>query len=534
MYELITDTTHRLVVLLSGFVVPIGVSLIRFIPFPRVLVTRFNSWVIYPPLWGSRHKQSILYDIAQVPTRGQALFLGYIVVVNVVLSAAGYRSLQPNAWYPDGKMAEILTYVTNRFGVLSFANIPLIFLYAGRNSVLLWLTDWSHTTFILLHQWIAYIATLQAILHSVVYLQKYVANRQYSSESKLPYWYWGVIATLTMSIALPASIMPIRKKMYEAFLLGHITLSILALVGCYLHILRRFEHQWGYEVFLISAMAVWGFDRVMRGLRIVRNGVCTAQIVPVDDDYLRIDVRGVSATGHAYLYFPTRTWKIWENHPFSVASALLPPMEDGIEEPRRSDLENNEMGSREKVASNFDVKDINSSLQDGSSSNMSSESAQPPVLGLTFFLRTRSGLTSLFPPDGTLPVLVESSYGRHEDLSDHPSLVCIAGGVGVTAVMPYLQLHPGLKKLYWGVRNDGIVKAVEPSLRGVKKQVFVGRRMVLRDVLEEAICDASPDGVAIVVSGPSGMADEARVLAGELGRKNSLVKIKLVEESFGW
>ena len=531
---MITDATYRLVVLLSGFAVPIGLSLIRFIPFPKRLVTKFNSWIIYPPLWGSRHKQPILYDVVQVPTRGQALFVGYIIVVNVVLSATGYRSLQPNAWYPNGKYYEILTYVTNRFGVLSFANIPLIFLYAGRNSVLLWLTDWSHNTFILLHRWIAYIATLQAILHSLVYLREYVADHQYSSESKLPYWYWGVIATLAMSIALPASIMPIRKKMYEAFLLGHIALSVLALAGCYLHIVRRFEHQWGYEVFLIAAMAVWGFDRVMRGLRIARNGLCTAQVLPVDDDYLRIDVRGVSAMGHAYLYFPTRTWKVWENHPFSVASALLPPLGDGIEESRRSDLESNEIGTLEKVASNLNIKDISSNLQDGRSSKTSDDPAQPPVLGLTFFLRTRSGLTSLFPRDGTLPVLVESSYGRHEDLSEYPSLVCIAGGVGVTAVMPYLHLHPGLKKLYWGVRNDGIIKALGPSLRGIAKHLFVGKRMVLRDVLEEAICDARPDGVAIVVSGPSGMADEVRVLAGELGRKKSLVNIKLVEESFSW
>ena len=39
--------------------------------------------------------------------------------------------------------------------------------------------------------------------------------------------------------------------------------------------------------------------------------------------------------------------------------------------------------------------------------------------------------------------------------------------------------------LYWGVRNDGIVKAMEDSLRGIDKELYVGRRMVLRDVLAE-------------------------------------------------
>lgn len=137
--------------------------------------------------------------------------------------------------------------VANRLGLLSFANLPLVFLYAGRINILIWITDWSHSTFLLLHRWIAGIATLQAILHSAVYLYVYVKAGTHSAESKLPYWYWGIIATLGMFILFPSSILPIRKKFYELFLAWHVIISILIVVGCYYHIIFEFSHQWGYE-----------------------------------------------------------------------------------------------------------------------------------------------------------------------------------------------------------------------------------------------------------------------------------------------
>jgi len=52
---------------------------------------------------------------------------------------------------------EIAVYVSNRLGLLSFADLPLLMLYAGRNNILLWLTIWSHSTFLLLDRWVSYI-----------------------------------------------------------------------------------------------------------------------------------------------------------------------------------------------------------------------------------------------------------------------------------------------------------------------------------------------------------------------------------------
>jgi predicted ferric reductase len=472
-------------------------------------------------VFGSRHSAPAFFGLGIVPTRGQGLFIFYIIAINVILSAVGHKTYQPNAWFPttQGSTGEVVTYFTNRVGVLSFANMPLLILFAGRNNILLWVTNWSHSTFLLLHRWVAYIATLQAILHSIVYLRMRIESGTHATESKLPYWIWGAVATISMSVLIPTSVLPLRKKLYELFLVWHIALSILSVAGCYLHILYRFQHQWGYEIWMFAAFAVWGFDRIMRIARLARNGVKKATITLIDDDYVRVNIEGVSGGGHAYLYFPTLTWRVWENHPFSVASTILPLPTGRKDSQSDEDIEKNgTLVSRVKIS------------DDGSETSSSHRSAK---IGLTFLLRTRGGLTAQIRSHLSLPVLVESPYGAHEDLSSYPTLICIAGGVGITAVVPFLRVHPGERKLFWGSRSHALVDDNRDALAGVDKELYIGKRMVVADVLEKELGGGSEDAV-VVVSGPPGMADEARMAVNSLGRRNGKGSIKLIEESFSW
>lgn len=514
-----TDPSPSIVIIVTCFALPIAFSFLRFVPFPNTLVTRFNALVIDPPLWGTKQKQPLANGLGLMPTRGQALFIAYILIINIVLSSVGYTSAQPNAWYPGSVRDEIITLVANRVGVLSFANIPLLILYSSRNNVLLWVTDWSHSTFLLLHRWVAGVATIQAIIHSIIYLQLRLEAHTHAEESKLPYWIWGIVATLSMSILLPSSVLYIRHKAYELFLAWHVALSVLTVVGCYYHILCRFAHQWGYETWIWAAMAVWGFDRVMRMLRVGKNGLRHAIVTKVDDDYVRVDVPGVAATGHAYLYFPTLTWRVWENHPFSVASTATPQCA------RKSQL----LRDEESGAMGKDEMQVSSKAASSSGSTHG-----PAKLGLTFFLRRQGGLTQQLVSRASLPVFVEASYGTHVDTSHAPHLVCIVGGIGITAALPYLRSHPGSSKLYWGVRSAGIVHAVDDELlRNVDKEVFVGSRMNVGEVIREEIAYAGEGGVTVVVSGPGGMADEARKAVTEMGR-GGRVNVRLVDEAFSW
>lgn len=448
-----------------------------------------------------------------MPTRGQAILIFYMVAVNVVLSGVGYDSAQPNAWWVNDKDQELLTSFSNRMGVLSFANLPLLILYAGRNNFLYWVTDWTQSTFMLLHRWTAYFCTLQACLHSAAWLQIYVSMGQHDIEAKLPYWVWGIIGTLAMSILLPASVIPFRAKLYELFLAVHIVLAVFAVVGSYLHIVYRFQNQWGYEIWMYICFAVWGFDRVARVIRMARNGLMWADITIIDEEYMQLDIDGAVGSGHAYLYFPTLTWRPWESHPFSILASRVKPasaksMNNSIMPPQSSG------NSYSKESSVMEVAAVKEKSR----------------VGLSFLVRSFTGATGLLRSHTRVPVFVEAGYLPHHDLSNYQRLVCIIGGVAITAVAPVLQTYPGNAKLYWSSRTEGLVQSVD--LNGVDANVSVGNRFRLRAVLEEEVGNA--DGsLAVVVSGPAPMVDEARCIVSELALR-APIPITFIDETYIW
>lgn len=65
--------------------------------------------------------------------------------------------------------SQLSRYMADRTGIISYANLPLLWLFAGRNDLLLWLTGWSFSTFNVFHRYVARVATAQAIAHSFGY-----------------------------------------------------------------------------------------------------------------------------------------------------------------------------------------------------------------------------------------------------------------------------------------------------------------------------------------------------------------------------
>ncbi|KAI0830395.1 hypothetical protein F5Y06DRAFT_290695 [Hypoxylon sp. FL0890] len=440
-----------LVILLSGVVIPVGFSLLRFLPFPKRWASALNGRFIYPSLLRPWCDSPVAAVVGDPPTRGQALFIGYLLLLNIFLSAFKF-GVHPGGfhyWWNDGP-DEIMGDLANRFGVLSFANFALLVLYSSRNNVLLWLTNWQHSTFVLLHRWVARIAVLEAISHSVVFLRDWIQEDRLAED----------------------------QRIYELFLATHVVLSILIFLGSWYHIIFRYEHQWGYETWLYVVFAVWGFDRLLRLLRTLRNGVRTAKITVIDDDYIRIDVKEIVGSGHVYLYF--LDWRFWENHPFSIASSVIQQggafSSPKIDSPTGSTDADPEKSTRMAVDS-FD---------------------QTVETGIVFYLRLLEGGTKALRNKTQLSVLIEGPYGGiREDLSEYPSLVCIAGGIGVTAVLPYMRAHPGNVYLYWSSRTQALVDSIKPLTHNFHKEVSVGQRLDFLSILESHL-----DNFAVVVSGP--------------------------------
>jgi hypothetical protein len=81
---------------------------------------------------------------------------------------------------------QIWRYVADRTGIMAYANLPILWMFAGRNNIFLWATDWSFATFSVFHRNIATVATLQAIVHSASYTYQYLQGTlSYSVQSSL-------------------------------------------------------------------------------------------------------------------------------------------------------------------------------------------------------------------------------------------------------------------------------------------------------------------------------------------------------------
>ena len=201
----------------------------------------------------------------------------------MILSAVDYQSAQPNAWYGD-EWHEISAYVLYRTGTFGFMLLPILLLFASRNNILLWFTNWSHSTYLLLHRWVARVFTLYVVIHSCIGLQIYAHN------SQAEWWIWGAVATIaTVALALFSGLY-VRASQYELFLISHVVLSVFVVVGCWYHIFGWYVSMgilppttWGYEIWVYFGIAVWAFDRLFRIGRVLKNGAPRAHVTALGD-----------------------------------------------------------------------------------------------------------------------------------------------------------------------------------------------------------------------------------------------------------
>lgn len=430
--------------LVAGFGVPIVVTWLGRLLYIGRLFAKLRPFVTWPSSVTTYHVRSLPYLIGKAPTIGQSLYVAGFLLLNIFFTAISYESRQPNAWNPTVHK-EIMSYVLGRTGVYAYIFLPLLFLFAGRNNVLLWLTDWSHSTYLVLHRWIARIFTVQVLLHSIILLAKYLQTGMYAMESVKSYWICGIVATLCVVILCFGSGLYVRNNHYEVFLITHIVLSVITVVGCWYHAYDLYALLGGYCYWIYAVSAVWAFDRVARALRIWIVGLRRSTITELDSEagYVRIDVPDIrwslTPGRHAYLYFPILSkWTPWESHPFSIMpTVLLSPSsyknKSGAAQTSRS------LGrSDSSEHSDADVEKSSAVVQ----SHSSTQNERQPV-GLTFFIKKGTGFTKRLQAHQKLLTLIEGPYPNNSSgevlLCDR--LLLIAGGIGITAIVPFIASH---------------------------------------------------------------------------------------------
>lgn len=448
-----------------------------------------------------------------------------MLILNIVTTATGYRTVSSHMWLRN-QWQQIVGFMMYRTGVLSYALAPLVMLFAGRNNVLLWLTNWSHSTYLLLHRWMARLFMLQALLHSVLAVILYKDMGIYDAQAAMEYWAWGVVATVLGCVILVASTLYFRQRWYELFLLSHISMAVLILVGCWYHAALRFPSTGqGFNIWIYIAVAVWVFDRVARLARIVKNGVRRAKVSDLGNGYLQIDIDrvrwGHEPGRHVYVHLPALgPLRPWESHPFSILPrSLFRPLKSDSPSPPFSHHDAEKLATAETVVPAD--SDINAAA------------------GIVLFVRKAEGITKALKASPSLLAFLDGPYPNNSASSilRCDRLLLIAGGIGITGVLAWVDNHTNVK-LFWSVRQSAqsLVDALGPVTGRLDEnnvEVRVGRRFDVHQLLEGEL-KAGWAKIGVVVCGPGGLCDDVRASLVALGKQYSDTSFVLEVEAYTW
>ena len=485
---------------------------------------------MYPSAFGTYNVRPLPWLLGNVPTVGQTLYIALFFVLNLVLSSVNYSNSQPHPWYYTRK-EETLAYIGYRTGHIAYALLPLLNLFSSRNNFLLWITDWSYSTYLLMHRWVARIFAFHAIVHSVTLLVCYKGSGGYTTDHATPYWQWGIVATVLTCAMLLLSQLYFRRLSYEIFLILHILMAVFVIVGCWYHVLYRFGLTF-YTNWLYAACAVWFFDRLLRVLRVAKNGVRSSVVTEVGDDHVRVDIQGLrwaSQPGHiCFAYFPgLHPLRPWENHPFSVNSTSL-------FRNYRSSLtpENSSIGQ----SSNDIDREEKSAGQEVQAVSMTGNAQSSSTAGVTLIIKKNTGLTRLLKSNRSLLTLLDGPYPQNHtgEILKCDHILLIGGGIGIMGLIAWTRAHPNCK-LAWSVKSSApaLVEEMSVVLSDLAdKEVVVGKRLNIEEILRLE-SESGYAKVGVVVCGPGAMCDEVRAKVSGLGRNNGTV-FKLEVDAFSW
>jgi ferredoxin-NADP reductase len=114
-------------------------------------------------------------------------------------------------------------------------------------------------------------------------------------------------------------------------------------------------------------------------------------------------------------------------------------------------------------------------------------------------------------------------------------LVLIAGGIGITAVLPFIAHHPNVS-LHWSVKTSSqdLVDDLAMALEGLReKSVSVGARLEVEDLLEREESEGW-SSIGVVVCGPGRLCDDVRSIVSQRARASAKTRWELDVEAFSW
>ncbi|KAF2124078.1 ferric-chelate reductase-like protein [Dothidotthia symphoricarpi CBS 119687] len=352
----------------------------------------------------------------------------------------------------------------DRVGVLAYALTPLSIMLASRESILSLVTGLPYQSFNFLHRWLGYIIFAQSVLHTIGWTV--IEVRLYQPQPTVAiawitqlYMIWGIVAMILLLLMVVLSTpWGIRLTGYEFFRKFHYLVAMIYIGACWGH--------WAQlKVFLLPGLIVWFLDRAARGVRtallhynFLPSGHMGFRAAPADimffedetnGDVVRLDFDhphdAWDVGQHFYLMFPESS--IWQSHPFTPLS--LPVF--GADSQRHSYIFRAKKGETRKIAE-LSAKRV-ARMGDHEKSNEN-------LMG-----------------DARLSVVLTGPYGERtlQGLPSDSNILCIAGGTGITYVLPVLldmasrpQNPDRHMSLVWSVRRRSDIDWIAPELAVLK------------------------------------------------------------------
>ncbi|KAH6917786.1 ferric reductase-like transmembrane component/FAD binding protein [Coprinopsis sp. MPI-PUGE-AT-0042] len=408
----------------------------------------------------SRKIEALLNKTASVlwwSLPGLEVNLGQIILI------AGYAATIVVCMMMEGDLMKN----SNRAGYLAIAQLPIVFLFATKNSVLsLFLGPGNgYEKLNWIHKWSGRLIFLMSLMHGSVWIKNHLeTNTQILGVVKEES---GVAAFGIICVVVLTSLRPLRRMFYEVF-------GIIHIVGMVAFVLALCYHTPKYLARWISpALAFYGLDLFMRMIRV---RVKDATLVPVNKQMTLVNIPDCTDGWVAGQHIRVRVFssgRVFETHPFSILSA--PPALSCITSlPSGINLGIRVMGDWTKALNTY-AADIAKVLQE-QEEECDQEKAD----------KSGSSKEKGSPVGREVPVQImfDGPYGGcHVDLGRYETVLLFAGGAGATFTIGLLDDIVGrcvklqrrggeiTKRIEfaWCVRSFGSIDWFAPALMDIAK-----------------------------------------------------------------
>ncbi|KZS95926.1 iron reductase [Sistotremastrum niveocremeum HHB9708] len=400
-----------------------------------------------------------------------------------------------------------LTDNPNRAGFIALAQLPLVFAFATKNSILTLLLGQGYEKLNFIHRWGGRGMFLSATIHGSLWIRNHlIYNVQIIGSTKETL---GVIAYALLGIIVLTSLKPVRQYAYQLFFFFHIVAVVTFFVVVNYH--TPYSIPWIYP-----PIAFYGLDVLVRMLRYrIKDAVLDAP----DNQMTIVKVENCDGGWIAGQHVRLRVFfsgRIFESHPLTILNA--PSSVSCFSSTQRGSLV---LGARV-------CGDWSKALNAHAMSDKEKSSAR-------------------------VVVMVDGPYGGSTiDAGEYEQALLVAGGSGATFTLGILDdlvgriVKLGRKggekttriEFAWCIRSFGALFWFAPMLRDIATlakdssvqlhitvfvtclcdpesvpsipncDVVIEKPSVMR-MLEPLLSDSEGGGIALAVSGPESLTTEA-------------------------